>query len=358
MSKSDFHKSFKLEGRSFDTSKSLIDFCEKRHPQIVDFLRNWYDEKMFMIVKTSGSTGVPKNIELRKSHMVNSARATGDFLQLSSGISALLCLPTAYIAGKMMMIRALVLGWELDIVSPDLRPLNSLKKNYDFAAMVPLQLAHSIKDLYRLKILIVGGAPIDAKLLEEINQLPTLIYETYGMTETITHIALKKLNTKAVNAEQLSNAFELLPNVKIQQKGGKLIIDAPKISDAIIETNDLVRLDSPNSFVWLGRADSVINTGGIKVFPEQIEQKIGILISDRFFVFARPDTQLGSRLILILEKEELMDEEAENLLFQIRELTSISRYECPKEIWSIPTFLETPTGKLNRPATFEKLKLG
>ena len=197
------HSHFKLNANGYtryelkEVAYSLIKEGEPFEREIGDFLFDWLNDSPTLTVKTSGSTGSPKDIILQKRHMVNSAVATGDFFSLHPGDSALLCLPATYIAGKMMLVRALVLGLELNYVPPSANPLEGVRKSYDFCAMVPLQLENSLDRLEQIKTLIAGGAPLTHKILKQLPSLnlATAIYETYGMTETITHIALKKLHT-------------------------------------------------------------------------------------------------------------------------------------------------------------------
>ena len=148
----------------------------------------------FIIVNTSGSTGKPAQIKLKKEHMINSALATGSYFKLPENTTALLCLSPNYIAGKMMLVRALTLGWQLDIVEPSLNPLDKLQKHYDFCAMVPLQVQNSLSELHFIKKLIVGGGAVSTELIKNLQDITTEVFATYGMTETITHIAVKKLN--------------------------------------------------------------------------------------------------------------------------------------------------------------------
>ena len=188
------HKAFKLNNNSFDDIDDLLSYALHFSPEIHHFLEDWFSEKEFVLVKTSGSTGTPKLIQLQKKQMQYSALATGDFFQLKEKKIALLCLPIKYIAGKMMLVRALTLGWHLDVVNASSNPLNMLSRKYDFTAMVPLQLENSIDKLHFIKKLIVGGGLVSNNLQEKLQSLTTEIFGTYGMTETITHIAVKKLN--------------------------------------------------------------------------------------------------------------------------------------------------------------------
>lgn len=354
------HPRFKLNGSFYsktDLKAFAYDLIKEGMPfekAIGDFLADWCDDRSILQVKTSGSTGVPKVIELQKEQMVHSAQATGSFFDLKEGDNALLCLPAAYIAGKMMLVRALVLGLELDYVAPSSTPLQNSSKAYDFCAMVPLQLENSIEAINPIKKLLVGGAPMSSDLLNMVQDKATEVYATYGMTETITHVAVKKVNHLASSSsDKHENSFVALPNVNFSSdERSCLIINAPRVSNEPVITNDLVDLISNTAFQWLGRHDHVINSGGVKLFPEQIEAKLESLINNPFFVAGLPDTNFGQRLVLIVQGE--LDES----LFRqtIKDQHILQRFEIPKEVYTLPQFSVTETGKIRRKATLELLK--
>ncbi|SHG34495.1 AMP-binding protein [Flagellimonas flava] len=337
------HPDFKLNGKSYqweelpEVGYSLIKEGEPFERAIGDFLVDWTMDNPTVLVQTSGSTGKPKDILLKKEHMVNSAKATGNYFGLQAGDTSLLCLPSTGIAGKMMLVRAMVLGLELDYVKPSSTPLDNISRNYDFCAMVPLQVEHSLLKLECIRTLIIGGASVSPSLKERLMSLPAQVFETYGMTETITHVAVKSVK---------NSGFKALPNISFAQDDrGCLVIEASKISDEPVVTNDMVELISETEFQWLGRYDSIINSGGVKLIPEQIEQKIAPLISSRFFVAGIPDEVLGEKLVLILEGEAVPDSD---FLDAIKRLDGINKYEVPKELYFVPTFEMTTTEKVNR----------
>ena len=346
-----FHKAFKLQGESFNSPKDIITFSKSISLEVYNFFIEWFNTSSFIEVNTSGSTGTPKLIQLQKAYMVNSAKATGDFFDLREGTRALLCMSANFIAGKMMLARALTLGWHLDVVEVNSNPLKNISKTYDFCAMVPLQLHNSLTEVYKVKQLIVGGGVVSKELLDKIQDIDTAVYATYGMTETVTHIAIKKLNNSEQSKLGSETYYNTLPNIKLgKDSRGCLVIDAPKISSEIILTNDLVDLISENQFKWLGRFDSVINSGGIKLIPEQIEEKLSKIIDQRFFLAGIKDDALGEKLILILEGQ--VDE---TILTQIKNLKTLSKFEIPKNCYFIPNFVETETKKINRIATLNVL---
>ncbi|MCK5440658.1 MAG: AMP-binding protein [Maribacter sp.] len=344
------HPRFKLNGFSVsfkelnEVGYNLIKEGEP-HEQIVGhFLLDWIDYSPILRIRTSGSTGRPKLISLEKQLMINSALATGAFFDLKPGDSALLCLSAAYIAGKMMLVRAMVLGLELDLVQPASNPLLGSNTTYDFCAMVPLQLEAALKQINQIKKLIVGGAPISKKLREKVQQTRAQVFETYGMTETITHIAVRKLE-QTVCSSSVENSFTLLPGITIEKdERDCLIINAPDVNPETIVTNDIVRIISDTQFEWLGRYDNIINSGGVKIIPERIEGKLESVIDNRFFIAGMPDEKLGQKIVLILEGE--VDKVA--FLKKLKSMKEFEKYEVPKEIVCVTDFIETENGKINR----------
>lgn len=343
----EFHQEFRLNEYQFTSVQELINYVATLDTTLVDFLETWFDENEYVVVQTSGSTGKPKQIKLKKEYMINSAIATGAFFDLKEKTTALLCMPTAYIAGKMMVVRAMVLGWSLDVISPTSNPFEKNDKSYDFSAVVPMQLYKSLPYIYKVKKMIVGGGVVSSTYLQKIQELPTQIYATYGMTETITHIAVKKLNHIT---KEIEEKYKTLPGVNIETDiRGCLVINAPRISSEKVVTNDMVTIYEANTFEWLGRYDHVINSGGIKLHPEKIEAKLERYISERFFVAGMSDELLGEKLVLVIEGKE------QDVDIQIAKGT-LERYEIPKTTYYIHKFVETPTGKIQRTKTLALLR--
>lgn len=337
------HNQFKLNGFHLNredlcrVAYSFIKEGEDFEKPVGDFLLDWFDSKDYIEMQTSGTTGTPKIISVSKQAMVESALATGDFFELHPGDKALQCLPVKYVAGKMMLVRAMILGLDLEFVAPSSHPLDHNEIDFDFVAMVPLQAQNSLAELKRVKKMIVGGAAINKNLEKQLLKLPTQVFETYGMTETITHIAARKLGEKA---------FTVLPGVTISYDDRNcLVIHAPRISDDVIVTNDIVELLNENQFVFLGRMDNVINSGGIKLIPEQIEEKLAHHIHQRFFITSKPDTELGEKVVLVVEGEK--HDLGEDLYDEL------DKYEKPKEIIFIKSFKETGSGKVMRKETMQ-----
>lgn len=348
-----FHKNFQFQGTTFANEKELLSFSLTISLDVHIFLKEWFNNKPFVQVHTSGSTGTPKNIQLLKSHMVNSALATGHFFNLYENSKVLLCMPVNFIAGKMMIVRALILGWHLDFVEPSSTPLISIHQQYDFSAMVPLQVHNSLHQLHTIKKLLIGGGAVSKDLSDKLQNIDNEVFVSYGMTETITHIAIKKLNNFKNNLSTNEQSyFKVLPSISIAtDKRGCLIVDAPNIASEKVVTNDLVELVSETEFKWLGRYDSVINSGGIKLIPEQIEEKLAVIISNRFFVAGLNDAVLGEKLVLIIEGTSTTE-----IFDKIKNLSTLLKYEQPKEIFFLKEFITTPTQKINRPETIKLLK--
>lgn len=278
--------------------------------------------------------------------MVKSAQMTAQHFDLGPHTKALLCLPTRYIAGKMMIVRSFVNQWNLIRVPVRANPLAELEHPVDFAAMIPMQVETCLKEnpnrFIQIPKVIIGGAPISPQLLAQIQKLPNACYATYGMTETITHIAVKRLN-----GPNPQHTFQALPGVSFRQDlRGCLVIDAPHIHEEI-STNDVIDLQSKTSFQWLGRADNVINSGGVKIHPEQVEEKIGTLFQGtRFYISAEADARLSNKVVLYIEDEPWNNPRLQSLKEALRKL--LSRYEVPREIYFIHSFEETETGKVIR----------
>ncbi|WP_341221310.1 AMP-binding protein [Polaribacter atrinae] len=363
MKRNRFHIKFQLNGVSFSSVNEILTFASGFSDEIHQFLKNWFSDDPYIIVKTSGSTGVPKDIKLQKSKMINSALATGAFFDLKENTTALLCLPTEYIAGKMMLIRALTLGWQLDVVAPTSFPLRGIKKTFDFSAMVPLQLENSLNSLNQIKKLIVGGGVVSRQLENKILNTTCTVFATYGMTETITHIAVKRLNNfssieRNMSMKSLQKGFyETLPSVEIYKDDRNcLVINALEVSNEVIFTNDIVNLVSETQFEWLGRFDNVINSGGIKLHPEKIEEKLSEIISKRFFVAGIPDSTLGEKLVLIIEDSYTSNEVEVSFKLKINQLKALTKFEIPKEIYFVTKFIETETNKIQRNKTLDLIK--
>ena len=324
--------------------------AEASWPKLVyDFLQNWFDDSDVIITHTSGSTGQPKEIKLSKQAIRNSAAMTNSFFGLGAGKTALLCLPASYIAGKMMLVRAIVGGFNLICVEPEANPFQKISGKIDFAAITPYQLNHSLDSLrtFPVENIIVGGSPVNAALEKACENIPAALYETYGMTETASHIALRRFNGKK------SDYFHILDGVSIRQdERNCLVINAPHLTEEELITNDIVEIRNERNFRWLGRADSVINSGGVKIFPEQVERKLQTLIDIPFFISAIDDKILGQKVVLVAECNATELHKIE-LLLQ-KPLTDISKYEMPKAFYHLEKFVYSSANKILRKETLNE----
>ena len=271
-----------------------------------EFLAEWHNDSPTVLVHTSGSTGKPKPMLVEKRRMEASARITCGFLGLKSGDSALLCMSLDYIAGKMMVVRALSFGLRLIVVKPSGNPLGTVAEPVDFAAMVPMQVYNSLqvpeerKKLMAIKHLIIGGGAIDDALASELKTFPNAVWSTYGMTETLSHIALRRLN-----GHEASEWYTPFEGVSLSQTDeGCLVIDAPAVHDGPLVTNDIVEI-SDKGFRVLGRKDNVICSGGIKIQIEEVERLLRAHVSSPFMITKRADKKFGEQVVMLTESMDM-----------------------------------------------------
>ena len=267
-----------------------------------EFLEEWNNDSPYVHVQTSGSTGTPKPMLIEKQRMLNSARITCDFLGLREGDTALLCMSLDYIAGKMMVVRSIERGLKLISVPPSGHPLNIKHCRIDFAAMVPMQVYNSLQvpeeceRLKQIRHLIIGGGAIDDALAAALKTFPNHVWSTYGMTETLSHIALRRLN-----GPDASDYYTPFPSVKVSlSDDGCLIIDAPLVCAERLVTNDIAEL-SGGRFRILGRKDNVICSGGIKIQIETVERQLRPHLQVPFLITKRPDAKFGEAVVLLTE---------------------------------------------------------
>lgn len=270
------------------------------------FLEEWHDESPYVRVQTSGSTGAPKPMLVEKQRMLASARRTNDFLGLQEGDTALLCMSLDYIAGKMMVVRALERNLRLICVEPSGHPLAMTQRGQPpcvtFAAMVPMQVYNSLKVpeececLKQIRHLIIGGGAVDARLAAELKTFPNSVWSTYGMTETLSHIALRRLSGRDV-----SDWYTPFPSVKVSLNGDScLVIDAPEVCPELLVTNDIAELRN-QSFRILGRKDNVICSGGLKIQAEEVERQLRPYIRVPYLISKRSDEKFGEVVVLLTE---------------------------------------------------------
>lgn len=304
----------------------------------IDFLNEWFDDSLYITAHTSGSTGSPKAIKLLKSDMLLSAKATCEFFNITSDSNLVLPLSPNYIAGKMMIVRAIYAGAKLWIESPSNKPLIQDYGMIDLLPIVPSQsewLTSGCKYIKNIRNLIIGGGVLSKKQVTDINNLKINAYATYGMTETCSHIALRHIS---------SEIYQTLPNFTISiDNRNCLIIKSNEMSFKELATNDIVNLIDNNHFKWLGRYDNVINSGGIKIFPELIEEKLHGIIPYPFYITSEQDDKWGEIVVLCIESEPI---NTEYILDTIKK--TLDKYQVPKKIIFIPQFSRTESGKIKR----------
>ena len=320
--------------------------------QLEEFMAEWRNDSPTLLVHTSGSTGKPKPLLVEKRRMEASARITCRFLGLREGDTALLCMPLDYIAGKMMVVRALTCGLRLISVAPTGTPV--WDEPVDFAAMVPLQVWNLLHDeagrkrLMALKNLIIGGGAIDGALSAELRSFPNAVWSTYGMTETLSHIALRRLSGK--DASDFYTPFEGV-TVGLSDDGC-LVIDAPQVCTSTLVTNDLAEL-APDGrrFRIVGRKDNVVQSGGIKLQIEQLEQRLHEHLPVPFMLTKRADAKFGEVLVMLVETTD-----AASALPLCRDCCEqwLSKYERPRVYLPLARLPLTATGK---PARAEAMRI-
>lgn len=327
-----------------ETARAIPPEMPPSRQDLFRFLADWFSDSPEITVHTSGSTGTPKPIVVRKEQMMRSAEMTVSFLGLGEKDTTLLCLPLSYIAGKMIVVRALVAGLDVYPVTPSGHPLAGLSVPFRFAAMIPLQVYNSLQSgeekeaLQRIGRLIIGGGPVDNSLRNEIAGFPHPVYSTYGMTETLSHIALQRLN-----GAEASNRYVPFPSVQVSLSADDtLVVDAPLVNDHTLVTNDVARIYPDGSFSILGRKDNIINTGGIKVQIEEVESRLAPFISVPFAIASQPHPKFGEIVLLLMQGNidlPVLKKQMEQHLLP---------YQLPKKICFVNKLPFTASGKINR----------
>lgn len=339
-----------LQGKEYtagDISRLVAEGAENSPPALWDlylFLEKWFDASPVITVHTSGSTGTPKELVVRKDRMMQSARLTCEFLNLQARDTALLCMNLRYIGAMMVVVRSLVAGLNLIVRPASGHPLSDIEEPLRFAAMVPLQVYNTLRvpeekeRLEQTDILIIGGGAVDDSLEAEISALPTAVYSTYGMTETLSHIALRRLN-----GDTASKHYYPFPSVELSLSAeSTLVIKAPLICGEVLQTNDIACLYPDGSFTIAGRKDNVINSGGIKIQAEEMEKRLRPFIPVPFVVTSVPDPRLGQALTLLIAGQ-----------VDVRELESklqtvLDAYHRPRHIFMTESIPQTENGKTDR----------
>ena len=333
--------------RSGEASRLQL-YCREQYGEnsfqtdVANFLAEWFSDSPTLEVHTSGSTGKPKAMMVEKERMVNSAMMTISYLGLKEGNTAMLCMPMAYIAGKMVVVRALVAGLNLLTVPPCGHPLAHMTEAPAFAAMIPMQVYNTLQEpherelMTRIGHLLIGGGAIDKDMGRRLSNFPNSIWSTYGMTETLSHIALRPLSRG-----KASEWYTPLSNVRVEATAdGTLVIEAPLVNAKRLVTNDMVEFNAEGQFRILGRKDNTINTGGIKIQIEEVEDEMKKYISCPCMITSVPDAKFGERIVLLTTSSEI-----ERIDKAIGKLPS---YWRPKEIIRVKSLPLTETGKPSR----------
>ncbi|SMD38032.1 O-succinylbenzoic acid--CoA ligase [Reichenbachiella faecimaris] len=321
--------------------------------KIVDFINHWQQNARTFQFQTSGSTGTSKSIDVSRTQIVASVQATTEFLGLKKNQSALLCLDPSFVASLMMVARCLVNDMNLILQRPSSTPLKEFDYPIDFASFVPVQIYKMIEDgtighLAKIQNILIGGAPLSSMAFETLAKIDTNIYATYGMTETVSHVALMPVKGEYKNAQ-----YEVLPGITLNQDAEECLgILGTVTNHEWLQTNDIVKLTDSNKFQWLGRRDHVINSGGIKIHPEQLEKFIEGYIFTDFIISWKPNDQLGSECMIIAESCQV----EKKVLDQIQSIVTqnFSKYHAPKSALFIDEFIRTDSGKVKREATRRK----
>ncbi|MCV9386563.1 AMP-binding protein [Reichenbachiella ulvae] len=319
---------------------------------LTNFIKNWTERQELFSFQSSGSTGNPKTIEIHRDQITASVKGTQKALDLREGDQVLLCLNPNYIASIMMAARALILDLDLHIIPASSTPLNQLKGSVDFASFVPFQIYEMIHNkqldrLAQIRNVLIGGAPLNQEAQNALAKLPNNIYLTYGMTETVSHIALMK-----ISGSQVSETYQCLPGIEI----GLHDNDCLKIKGEVtmqqwLYTTDVVEMKSETEFKWLGRADHVINSGGVKIHPEQLEKSIATLLTNQdYFITGLPDDQLGQSCTLI-HTGSISEQKLREIQSMIE--NQFSKHHIPRQAIQVAEFIKTESGKLNRKKTLE-----
>ncbi|MBC8112585.1 MAG: AMP-binding protein [Verrucomicrobia bacterium] len=352
-------KTFSKEDLSAFTNFSIFNEYDQ---SALLFCKNWLSRQKTFLMHTSGSTGTPKPILLQRKHMLASIQMTRKAFALQAGQTSLVCLNVQYIAGMMMLARGLEIGLEMTVIAPDRLPLAHFSETtaFDFLSFVPLQIQETLEKtpekipiLNQAKSIIIGGAVVSTALEEKLQTIQTPVFHTYGMTETVSHIALRRLNGLAK-----SDSFTVLEGVSIELDERNCLVIASPTAEGRIITNDVIELSDKGTFRWLGRFDNVINSGGVKVHAEKVEQALENFfqtmgLENRFFIIGLPDEIMGQHVALVIET---------TLRFEIEKIreyglgAGLSKYELPKELAYSEKFAETATGKVDKKESLNKLK--
>ncbi|MCZ4408098.1 AMP-binding protein [Cryomorphaceae bacterium 1068] len=335
------YQGVRLNGRFIESNElNQIEGQDQFEMEIISYCIDLFDESETIFIQTSGSTGNPKSLEFPKSALIQSASVTNEYFGLNPKSKSLLSLPLNYVAAKLMVVRAIIGGYNLSTVAPKANPLKDLNELISFVPMTPHQvksiLGESPEAFDKVETVLLGGGEVLSELRAQLLQLNPHFYVGFGMAETLTHFALSKINSED------TTIYKVLPDARIStDERGCLIINRSGITKNDLVTNDLIEL-TEEGFKWLGRIDNLINSGGVKVIPEEVEKLLSPKIDSRFFVSGIPNSLLGQKVALFIEgKKEI----------KLDDIAFSSVYQKPKEIIHLEKFLYTESGKVRRAET-------
>ncbi len=321
---------------------------EKLKLEVASFIDKWNDESSFFESKTSGSTGVPKTIRIEKRFARASANATIDFLKLKNEDNVLLCLSIQTIGGKMLVVRSIINSMNLFVIDASSNPLKETEIEFDFIAIAPIQLTTILEEtpdkLKSVRKIILGGGQIHEDTINLLKRNKITVYQTFGMTETISHIALRKVGFEE------DDYYTTVKGITINEIQGQLIVNAPHLGLDNLLTNDWVEVIDFNHFKWLGRFDHVINSGGIKIQIDELELLLQKKINNRLFIYPKKDKLLGEKVVLIVEGA-FQDKLTKKEFFTFID----NKFQIPKEVAFLEEFIMTNSHKINRFANFESI---
>ncbi len=342
-----FPSSIQINGTLFRVCELLgeapsLDICLHEVDNLLFFLKEWYNPNSYIEVQTSGSTGKPKRIRLEKSFVANSAMRTIAYFKLKPGSKILHCLPLNFIAGKLMVVRALLGKLDMHIVPPTSNFLFLANESFSFAAMVVNQVEKlfALGNNWNIEHLLVGGSAIPLQLESKLSNVSSFCYSSYAMTETATHIAIRKINNQ-------DNAYyQCLHGVEVSlDKDSCLCIRMDGLPDGYLQTKDIVKLKDEKTFQIIGRLDNCIISGGMKFYPEELEQKLQSFINVPFCIVAKAHATLGQQITLLVEAE---DDESLACTIEAVCRVKLNKYEQPKEIIFVRKLSRTENGKIKR----------
>lgn len=330
-----------------DTWNQILDVeqLDEISLKVISFLEQWWDNRSFVSITTSGSTGTPKTLHAEKQNLWKSAEKTIEWFGLKQGMTALLCLSPDYIAGKMMIVRAMQARLNLITTNLSANPLAALNQPIHFVAMVPLQLVKVLEEspekLKLVQTILLGGSGLSIALEDQLQSISTNVFHSYGMTETLSHIALR-----AVNGIQASDWFQPMKQVQISRnENGCLVAKVPFLSADAIVTHDVIEMSENGSFKVIGRADDVIVSAGNKIHPALLEKKMEPILHFPFLISSKPNPASGEELVLLIEKELSISTVFVlwNQLF-----SNLEPFEIPRLILFVPKIPLLESGKVNR----------